>query len=97
MKIFQGDKIYGVFLFLLGVCFMYLSLSAVYSYFETGVIAWGRSPRRATGETALLFHAATILAGAWLSAHGIFRIFPSNAPAPDGTVNRAKGKEDGGN
>ena len=80
MKNPRDNKTYGVFLFPLGGCFLYFSLSAICNYFETGVISWGRSPRRATGETALLFHGIMALAGAWAAAHGIHRIFPIGGP-----------------
>lgn len=59
---------------------MYLSLSAVDAYFQTGVISWGRPPQRATGELALLFHGAFIIGGVWLFAEGLRQLFHGDDP-----------------
>lgn len=66
-------RTYGLLLICVGGSVMYASLSAIGTYFETGVISWGRYARRVTGEEALLFHGMMVLAGAWLAAGGLKR------------------------
>ncbi|MGY3265501.1 hypothetical protein [Lysobacter sp. HA35] len=61
---------FGVCLVLLGGWISYHALAAITGYFHTGSIVWGSSSRRATGETALLFHGICLLAGCWLVAKG---------------------------
>ena len=70
--------IWGALLFCLGCSLLYVSLSAIYSYFDVGFISWGRSPRRAVGEQALIYHGVYCLAGAAMAGKGIQQFFHGN-------------------
>jgi len=64
-------RLWGTCLVCLGGVFLYSGYDAIHQYFATGLIVWGSSSRRITGEPALMMHGLAVLGGAYMAAEGV--------------------------